>query len=194
MLATKRVALTFDDGPNPPYTNQILTILKKANIKATFFVCGANVQKHPEIVKKITGDGHLVGNHTYHHKRLPTLIGLNFAEILKTQALIENLTGQKQKLFRPPYGVTPFWLKRKLKKAGFKTIPYKDYAQDWKDISIKKIVENVITNVRGGHIILLHDGRNIEEGADRSKTVEALPKIIKSLKSQGYQFVSPTNI
>lgn len=191
---SKKVALTFDDGPNPPYTNQILDILKKANIKTIFFICGANLKRYPEIVKRIAGDGHLVGNHTFYHRRILTLLGLNYREIVKTQELITNLTGQRERLFRPPYGIMPFWLRKKMVEAGFKIVRYKDYANDWKNISPSQIAENVIKNVRGGHIILLHDGHNIRNGADRSKTVEVLPKIIKSLKPQGYQFVSPTNI
>lgn len=76
MSTAKKVALTFDDGPNPPYTNQVLDILKKEGIKGTFFVCGANVKRHPEIVKKIALEGHLVGNHTYNHRYVKTRLGM----------------------------------------------------------------------------------------------------------------------
>lgn len=191
----KEIALTFDDGPNPPYTNQILNILKKENIKATFFVCGANVKRHPELVTQIVKNGHLIGNHTYYHKRLETISGLNYQEIIDMQKLIDGLTDQKQKLFRPPYGYMPFWLKNKLVRNGFKIIDYNDSGHDWeKNITSGQITQNIINNASDGQLILLHDGHNIEKSADRSKTVTALPKIIKALKNQGFKFTNPLNL
>lgn len=191
----KRVALTFDDGPNPPYTNQIMDILKKEGIKATFFVCGANIKRYPDVVKRIAKDGHLIGNHTFYHKRLNTILGLNYQEIIDTQKLIVDLVVQKQKLFRPPYGYMPFWLKNKLVKNGFKIIDYDNAGHDWeKNITAGQIAQKIIDKAHDGQIILLHDGHNIKESANRSKTVKALPEIIKHLKAQNYQFISSLDL
>ncbi len=190
-----KIALTFDDGPNPPYTEKILDILKKANIKATFFVCGANAKRHPETVKRTAKEGHLISNHTYYHRALPTKLGINYSEINKTQKLIENLTSQKQKLYRPPWGHTPIWIRWYLKRQGFKIISYNAIGKDWQaKITPTKIATNVTSNVKNGSIILLHDGHNIDEGIDRSKTVAALQIIITGLKQKGFQFVSPLDL
>lgn len=189
----KNVALTFDDGPNPPFTNQILDILKKEEIKAAFFVCGANVKRHPEVVKKIANDGHLVGNHSYNHRYVKTRLGLIHKEILETQKLIYGQTKQKELLFRAPWGFIPPWLKKKLIADGFKITGYNNCAHDWvKNLSPETIAKNVITKIKPGQNILLHDGENTKEDADRSKTVAVLPIIIKTLKSQGYKFVLPS--
>lgn len=190
--SVKKIALTFDDGPNPPYTNQILDILKKEVICATFFVCGANAKRHPDIIKRIASEGHQVGNHTYYHHRLPTLLGLNYPEIEETQKLINHLTGQKQKLFRPPWGHMPFWLKSKLEKNGYKIIPY-EFEGDWdlkkNNMTSEEIVQKVIKNTKNNSIILLHDGHNIDQNANREQTAKALPKIISSFKKQNVQFI-----
>jgi len=195
MSPAKKVSLTFDDGPNPPFTNQILEILKKEKIKATFFVCGANVKRHPEVVKKIAQEDHLIGNHTFSHQRIPTLLGLNYQEIIKTQELIIKLTSQAEKLFRPPWGHMPFWLKNKLIKDGFKIIDYDDSGHDWKrNITADQIVQNIIKNAKNNQIILLHDGHNTEKKVDRSKTVKALPQIIDKLKKLGFEFTSSLDL
>lgn len=186
----KIVALTFDDGPNPPYTNQILDILKKEGIKATFFVCGANAKRHPELIKKIHQDGHLLGNHSYNHSYVKTRLGLIRAEIMETQKIIYRETRQKELLFRAPWGFIPFWLSKKLHKDGFKIISYSGIARDWiRRLSPEQIAKNVNTKIKPGQNLLLHDGMNTREGSDRSKTVAALPVIINNLRSQGYQFV-----
>lgn len=184
-----KVALTFDDGPNPPYTNQILDILKKENIKATFFVCGANVKRHPNIVKREAREEHIVANHSYNHRYIPTRLGTIYKEIIETQNLIDNLIHPKEKFFRAPWGFTPYWLNKKLKKEGFKIVNFGITGNDWeKYITAEKITQKILSKVHDGAVIVLHDGHNINENADRSKTVAALPIIIKELKNQGYQF------
>lgn len=187
----KKVALTFDDGPNPPYTNQILDILNKEDIKATFFVCGANIKRHPETIVRIAKEGHLVGNHTYNHRYVLTRLGLIYKETLETQKLIEELTDQKEKLFRSPWLLAPFWLNNRLRNDGFKIFGGV-WGNDWETkITPQKIADRIVSQVKNGSIIILHDGQETKAGADRSKTVEALSKIITELKNQDYQFVSP---
>jgi len=179
----KTVALTFDDGPNPPYTDQILDILKKEGIKATFFVCGKNAKKHPALVKRIAKEGHLVGNHSYYHQYLPSLFGLTNKEIVETQKLIETLTGQKQKLFRAPWGKIPPWLKSKLESENIKIIEW-DIMVDYKGLlgttvgSPDEII-NRVASAKDGNIIVLHE---------KTHGTDALYKLIKSLKEKGFGF------
>jgi len=190
MSITKRVALTFDDGPNLPYTNQILDILKKENIKAAFFVCGANIKRHPEIIRKIAKENHLIGNHSFSHNRLTTFLGINYGEILKTQKLIEDLTAQRIKLYRPPHGFMNLFLRKKLITQGFKIVLFDTVGRDWESkITSGKIVTNIVDNVKLGSIILLHDGSDINIGVNRSKTVQALPEIINKLEENNFQIV-----
>lgn len=193
----KRVALTFDDGPNPPYTNQILDILKKEDIKATFFVCGANVARNPQIVRQIANDGHTIGNHSYYHRRMPSLLGTTYKEIIKTQLLINKLTTQKQKLFRPPWGHAPFWLKKKLVDDKFSIILY-DFEGDWdlfkRNMTAENIFQKVLKKTKENSIILLHDGIESKASANKSQTVKALGKIIRGLKERGFEFVRPDQI
>lgn len=189
----KKVALTFDDGPNPPYTDKILDILKREDIKATFFVCGANIKRHPDLVKKIASEGHQIGNHTYNHSFLPTLLGLVLKETLKTQTLIEELTAQKLKLFRSPFLIAPFWLKNKLKKMGY-AILGGIVGNDWQEkITADQIAQKILSQTSDKSIIILHDG-NGTKNADRSKTVAALIKIIAALKAQKIEFVQINEI
>ncbi len=193
-IQSKNVTLTFDDGPNPPYTNQILDILKKENIKAIFFVCGANIKRHPEIIKRQAKEDHIVANHSYNHSYIPTILGLTFGEIITTQKLIDNLISQKAKFYKGPWCNVPIWIKNKLEKVSFTIVPCGAMGNDWEDnITSDEITHLVTSRVADGGIITLHDGHNTEEGADRSKTVIALPRIIKSLKEKGYQFILPQN-
>lgn len=192
--SNRNVALTFDDGPNPPYTDRILDILKKEGIKATFFVCGANVKRHPEIVKRAASEGHLIGNHTYNHRFLSLLIGSVYKETVKTQQMLDELIGQKEKLFRFPWLIAPFWLKNKLKKEGFK-IFLGIVGNDWEaKITSQKIADKILSQVKDGSIIILHDGHNSSLNTDRTKTVEALKEIIKGLRERNFRFVKLSEI
>ncbi len=195
MASDKKISITFDDGPNPPYTEQILKILEKKKIPATFFVCGKNIERYPQILKKTRKEGHIIGNHSYNHNPITTRLGLSYGEIMRTQILIERLTGQKERYFRPPWGYMPFWLKRKLQKEGFKILLYDITGKDWRwRIKAETIVDNVINHSGKGGIILLHDGKNVSEKFDRSQTIAALPVIIDTLTKQGFSFVPLSDI
>ncbi len=180
--------LTFDDGPNPPYTSLILDILKKERIKATFFVCGQNAKEHPKTIKKIASEGHTIGNHSHYHRFLPTLIGAIYKETIETQKIIEDLVPQKEKLFRSPWLMAPFWLKHRLKKKGFKIIEG-IVGGDWKTtITPEEITDKILSQTKNGTIIILHDGHNTNKNAKRPQTVKALEQIIKKLKRNGFSF------
>lgn len=184
----KSVFLTFDDGPHEPYTSQILDILKKFGIRASFFVCGKNVERYPKVARRIVKEGHLIGNHTYSHSRLPVATGLLAGEIEKTNKIIEKATGKKTRFFRPPWGIVAPPLKKYLKVHNFKLFLWDINAADWKQPPAEIIAKRILKKVKPNFIIILHDGEKTKRKTDRSQTVFALPKIIKELKKRNFVF------
>ncbi len=180
----KVVALTYDDGPNPPYTNQLLDLFEQNQIKATFFVIGKNIENHPETVQLILSKGHELGNHSYSHKRMvfksPSFIR---AEIEKTDALLRQL-GVKQEIhFRAPYGRKLLVLPYILAKLGKKNILWTVDPKDFEESNSEAIKNYVLEKVNPGSIILMHDGVG-----DRSQTIAATEMVIKGLQKKGYTF------
>jgi peptidoglycan-N-acetylglucosamine deacetylase len=183
-----QIALTFDDGPDPEWTPQILDILKKANAKAAFFLVGVNAEKYPGIVRRIVNEGHEIGNHTYYHPNLalawPEHVRL---ELNATQLLIETITGRATTLFRPPYAadtqpsqmseLMPLQIAQEL---SYLVVLENIDPQDWAKPGADIILQRVKQQRRDGSIILLHDA-----GGDRSQTVAALPKILDWLHTRG---------
>ena len=186
----KVIALTFDDGPNEPYTSQILDILDSYGVRATFFVVGENVEYYPEVAMRIVAEGHVLGNHSYTHKALSEFDIPDYSEVDLAQAAIYKVTGVKPHLFRPPYGRKTPWELEYVKKKGLVTVTWSDSANDPHKPPSDVIAERVLQHTRPGAIILLHDGNGTKHGADRSRTEAALPQIIESLKAQGYTFVT----
>jgi len=186
----KVIALSFDDGPNEPYTSQILDILSSYGVKATFFVVGKNVEYYPDVARRIVAEGHVLGNHSYTHKALSEFDVPDYSEVDLAQAAIYNVTGVRPHLFRPPYGRKTPWELEYVKRKGLVTVTWSVSANDPHKPPSDAITEKVLHAARPGAIILLHDGNGIKHGADRSRTVAALPQIIESLKAQGYTFVT----
>ncbi|BAY99113.1 polysaccharide deacetylase [Tolypothrix tenuis PCC 7101] len=181
----KVIALTFDDGPAPKYTEQILGILKKENIKATFFCVGEMVHYFPQIVKEEVAAGNAIGNHTWHHwyrKMNPTIAQ---REIESTATQIYETTGVKTSLFRPPFGILNNGVADYAKKNNYAILMWSDDSQDYRRPPVSRLVNNVIKGAKPGGMILMHDG-----GGNRSNTVKALPEIIDTLKKRGYSFVT----
>jgi peptidoglycan/xylan/chitin deacetylase (PgdA/CDA1 family) len=186
----KIVALTFDDGPNEPYTSEIIAILNQYQIKATFFVVGKNVEYYPETAKKIIASGDIIGNHSYDHKQSPVLDDPYYHEVDFAQAAIYKVVGVKPRFFRPPYGFKSPWQLRHVRSRGLIVVDWNDDGLDYRRKSPEQIAQRAISKAKPGGIILLHDGDGIKHGANRSKTVQALPIIISTLRSQGYRFVT----
>ncbi|MBE9186092.1 polysaccharide deacetylase family protein [Microcoleus sp. LEGE 07076] len=184
--AVKVVALSYDDGPYPPYTNQLLDVLDRYQVKATFFEIGRNIEKHPEIVKTIAARGNELANHSYSHKDMmfkPREYLLS--EIAKTDKLLLELGVKQESIsFRPPWGrrfvVLSYLVSQMHKKLIMWDVDSHDYE---KKLTVEDIANRVIDNVRSGSIVVMHDG-----GGDRSKTVAATEIIVKNLRSKGYEF------
>ncbi len=190
----RRVALTFDDGPALPFTEQILDILRERKATATFFVCGKNVERFPEVVRRIHAEGHAIGNHTYSHPFLFFCSRANMAaEIDRTQDAIDKIAGYRPKTFRPPYGIRWFGLYPVLRERGMKLIQWSDVGYDWK-CGADEIVRATLKGSGPGSVILLHDGQETlpPDQVDRSRTVNALPQIIDALAERAFTFVPVT--
>ena len=190
----KRIALTFDDGPYGTPTVQILDILKKENVRATFFVIGENVVKYPDIARAIVTDGNVIENHTYDHpKNLSTLPLVDFmSELSKTENAIIAATSEHPDLFRAPYGRTsPLMLKR-LKSRGYTLVKWNDDPMDWnyQKSTPALILKRVLQQAKPNGIILMHDGRDTQVGYPRDNTIQALPEVIDALRKEGYTFVT----
>lgn len=182
----RKVFLTFDDGPNEPYTSRILDILKEFEAKATFFVCGKNVEYFPEVAQRILNEGHAIGNHAYSHSRILTFTGLLRQEIERTTEIIYKTTGVRTNFFRPPWGVVAPWIKSYLKANNYKLILWDINSYDWAKAPAPVIEEIVLRKIKPDSIILLHDGKNAMLHSNRSQTVLALSSLIKNIKQRGF--------
>ena len=192
-IAKKIVALTFDDGPSPIWTPQILDVLKKANVKATFFMTGMHVKEYPDVARRVAKEGHEIGNHSFNHNVLLYYTKEELKEeILTAEAIIRNATGQKTTLFRPPKAWLTKREKKKIKELGYKVVLWTLNSKDWVTFDDKYIIRYIVKNVRPGDIILFHDSGGVFsiEGGDRHETVLAVRRVIEKLREQGYQFVT----
>lgn len=178
------IALTFDDGPNPIYTRQILAILKKYNIKATFFVVGVNAQKYPDVIKEIYAQGHVIGNHTMTHPMLTKVPEqqLNY-EIVNTSNIISSIIGIKPKCLRLPFGAANSHVRDEIRAAGMIPIGLGFNSFDFERPGTENIVNWTLSNIFARQVLLLHDGYD-----QRQQTVDALPQIIEGIKKKGLGF------
>ncbi len=201
--ARKKIALTFDDGPDPEWTPQILDILKQKHVPATFFIIGSNAEQNPGLVQRIVDEGHEAGNHTFTHPNLSdTPDGATALELNATQRLFEALTGRSLRLFRPPYlgdaeptdadQIEPVETAQSM---GYITVGEHVDPVDWERPGVDKIIKETLEQIHGArgdsprNIVLFHDA-----GGDRQQTVDALPIVIDRLRAEGYQFVRVSNL
>nr|WP_254178475.1 polysaccharide deacetylase family protein [Cytobacillus oceanisediminis] len=193
----KEIVLTFDDGPDPDYTPKILDILKRYGIKGTFFIVGENALMHPQLVKRIYDEGHEIGNHTFTHPDITSITPFRLRmELNATQRLIQGITGHSTTLFRPPYIADTELGTRKeqlpvmeAQKLGYTMVGQSIDSGDWQGSSADELVNRTLDQLSEGSVILLHDA-----GGDRSKTAEALPVIIETLKNRGYTFTTTAGL
>jgi peptidoglycan-N-acetylglucosamine deacetylase len=183
----RQVALTFDDGPDNHYTPQILDILKRENIKSTFFVVGQMTQKYPDTLKRIYREGHTIGNHSWSHPVFPNLSKANVIKQLDvTNNTVRNIIDRSPLLFRPPYGAMNKGLEKLVASKGYKIIYWDVDTVDWDNKTVAEILQTVKKQSKTGSIILQHCAGDSSIQA----TVQALPAIIDYFKQQGYQFVT----
>ncbi|MEG0050851.1 MAG: polysaccharide deacetylase family protein [Terrisporobacter sp.] len=190
----KILALTFDDGPDEVFTPQILDILKKYNVKATFFVMGEKVQYNKKIIKREFDEGHEIGNHTYTHINVSKQsYNTILKEITNTQEAIKSVTGTQPKVFRPPYRSVSRDMCKIIKDKDMNIVlwSYVD-AKDWQSPGAYSIVKSIEDGVQNGCIILLHDYNKIRNS--KSETVEALEIMIPDLLKKGYKFVTVSEL
>lgn len=177
------VALTFDDGPSP-YTPQILAILQRFHVHATFFEMGEHVLQYPATTRAVVRDGDVIGNHTYTHPNLELEPAASvYSQIHMTQHAIRSVTGVRPHWFRPPYGSVNVGIMRIASELGLRTALWSVDPTDWAEPGTAAIEARVLDNVEPGRIVLLHDG-----GGWRGETVAALPVIIHTLQVRGYHF------
>ncbi|GKH33098.1 hypothetical protein CE91St64_25050 [Faecalicatena contorta] len=182
IMEKPKIAITFDDGPSAVYTPRLLDGLKERGVKATFFLIGQNIEKEggSEIVKRMYEEGHLIGNHTYHHVEITKVSNDEaYQELMLTNEAIENITGEEVQFMRPPFGL---WQKELEKKIHVLPVMWSIDPLDWATENVDEIVNKVVTEAQENDIILLHDCYD--------SSVKAALRIIDLLQAEGYEFVT----
>lgn len=178
----KKVALSFDGTWGADYTEKLLEILRKNNVRTTFFFAGYWLEKYPELVKKIAREGHEIGNHSYTHPHMNSLAPSEIRnEIIETHELIKALTGQESRLFRPPFGEYSNKVIEVAKECGYYTIQWSIDSLDWQNLTAAEMIDRVMSKIHNGAIILFHN--------NGLHTAEAIESLIPQLRSQGYRIV-----
>ncbi len=186
---SRKVALTFDDVPDPRFTPQVLDVLRRKKVQATFFIVGTRAKKHPDIVRRIHREGHAIGNHSYSHPDLSRVSLSRMKEqVRKAESSIQTAVGFEPKLFRPPYGEILTGQLEWAKRSGYTVVNWDVDSSDWRQLSSERVYRNVIRAVRPGSIVLLHAGGG--EGQSLAGTVGALPRIIDWLRAHDYEPVT----
>jgi len=187
----KVIAFTFDDGPNPIYTPQILDIFQQYDSKATFYMIGSQMEQHPELVKEVYKQGHEIGNHTYTHPQLSELNEHDcMHEIIQTENLILDTVGTKPQTFRPPYFDHNEKVEHLICGLGYTMIgAVNGETLDWEQPGIQHIIDKTRETVGPGSILLFHDGFG-----DRSQSIEAVRILVSELISEGYRLVTVSEL
>ena len=199
--SAREVALTFDDGPNPPYTDRILDVLRAERVHATFFVVGRAAVAHPATLRRIVADGNALGNHTWDHAHLVVETRAQIvSELQRTDDAIHRIAGVRPRLMRPPFGARDFEVIDVARQLGYQVVMWSvPLPNDWEQPGDETIAARVVGNVTDGGIVVLHDGnRGLICGArsipaaecDRAQDVAATRRIIEALRAEGYRFVT----
>jgi peptidoglycan/xylan/chitin deacetylase (PgdA/CDA1 family) len=188
---SKQIALTFDDGPNDPHTLHLLDVLAKHDVHATFFLIGRYVKQRPDLAREIARRGDIVGNHTFTHPYLTFESAARVREeIVECRAAIGETVGEHSNLFRPPWGARRPAVFRIVRDLGLEPVLWNVTGYDWNAPSADYIEQRVTRRIRGGDVILLHDGGHAQFGADRSRTVVVVDRLIRRYQAEGYEFVT----
>ena len=187
----RQIALTFDDGPNDPDTLKLLEILDQHGVKATFFMVGQHVIARPKIAEAVARAGHVIGNHTFNHKNLIFCSPAQVREELEAcERALTDAVGEHSRLFRPPHGGRRPGVLRVVRKAGLVPVLWSVTGFDWNGDPASEVEANVVRQVHGDEIILLHDGDHLQVSSDRSQTLVATSNLIERYRDQGFEFVT----
>lgn len=188
---SKQIALTYDDGPNDPHTLRLLEVLARHDVRATFFLIGRHVQQRRDIAREIVKAGHIVGNHTFTH---PLLIFKSAAEIRQElsscRSALQDAIGDHSNLFRPPFGGRRPAVLRIARELELEPVMWNVTGYDWNAPPAGAIERKVAKQMKGGDVILFHDGGHRQMGVDRAQTVLATDSLIKRYKAEGYEFLN----
>jgi peptidoglycan/xylan/chitin deacetylase (PgdA/CDA1 family) len=192
---SKQIALTYDDGPNDPHSLRLLDVLARHDVRATFFMIGRYVRQRPEIVREVARAGPVIGNHTLTHPRLILESARRTRmELVECRAALTDAVGEHSNLFRPPFGGRRPATLRIARELGLETIMWNVTGYDWNAPTAARVEKKVMRQMRGGDVILLHDGGHRAMGADRGQTVIATDNLIQRYKDQGVRFVTVTEM
>jgi peptidoglycan/xylan/chitin deacetylase (PgdA/CDA1 family) len=191
----KVLALSYDDGPNDPWTMKLLEVLGKHQVPATFFMVGRYVQERPEIARAVCAAGHAVGNHCFHHRNLIFASAAKVRqELEETSKAIEDATGERPFLFRPPFGGRRPGTFRVVEEMKMFPVMWRVTCFDWSAKSHEEILKHARRQIAGGEVVLLHDGGHLRMGEDRSHTVRATDELIGEYKDRGFVFTTVTEM
>lgn len=187
---TKHLALTYDDGPNDPHTLRLLEVLAKHNVRATFFLIGRYVRQRPDIAREVVQAGHVIGNHTFTHPVLSLKSRVEIRkELTECSAAIQEAVGEHSNLFRPPFGARRPAVLSIARELGLQPVMWNVTGYDWNAPPAATIEQKCARQIRGGDVILLHDGGHKQMGADRSQTVMATDNLITRYR-EAYEFLT----
>lgn len=183
-ISNPYISLTFDDGPHPEFTPQVLDLLEQFKAKATFFCVGQQIEKHPEIFKKIVANGHAVGNHTYSHSKSFGFFGMDkvINELQKTNQLVQETVGLQMNLYRPAFGVTNPNIEKAVKKLKMNSIGWNVRSLDTTPRNSEMVLKRITSKISKGDIVLLHD--------TSEKTILVLERLLLFLKEKNLQSVT----
>jgi peptidoglycan/xylan/chitin deacetylase (PgdA/CDA1 family) len=187
----KWIALTFDDGPYPPYTDRLLDVLKAKGIHVTFFLVAEQAQQYPELVRRMTAEGHTVGLHAFRHRDFLKLAEEEKRKDLEQgKNLLRDITGKNPVYLRPPHGFRDFSVMETAAAQNLTVVNWSVIPRDWTGIDSQEIFRRVMDKAEDGAIVLLHDGDSPGYKASRQATVDAVDPLIDSLREKGYHLVS----
>lgn len=188
---SSRVALTFDDGPHPAHTPRLLDAFRGANARATFFVTGEHARRYPALVREMAGAGHAVGNHSFgHHRALELNEKATIDELERANRVIEDITGRRPHLFRPPFGIPSPRLLRACRTLGLAVIFWSVNARDYRPVTRDHLTQRLFRRISPGAIVVLHDAHYRDDTADRSATVAAVAELLDLLAARNLKPVT----
>ncbi len=187
----KQIALTYDDGPNDPHTLRLLEVLARHDVRATFFLIGRYVRQRSDIAREVIQAGHVIGNHTFTHPVLSLKSSVEIRkELMECRAAIQEAVGEHSNLFRPPFGARRPEVLSIARELGLQPVMWNVTGYDWNAPPAQTIERKCAKQIRGGDVVLLHDGGHKQIGADRSQTVMATDNLIARYKAEAYEFLT----